>query len=63
MLQSVVIMVHIAVALLIIGVVLLQRGKGAEAGTYLRSATRPSFNTRWTALYPKDIPNLSHIHI
>ena len=33
MLQSVVIMVHVAVALLIIGVVLLQRGKGAEAGT------------------------------
>ena len=33
MLQSVVIMVHVVVALLIIGVVLLQRGKGAEAGT------------------------------
>ena len=33
MLQSVVIMVHVAVALLIIGVVLLQRGKGAEAGS------------------------------
>jgi len=33
MLQSVVIMAHVAVALLIIGVVLLQRGKGAEAGT------------------------------
>ena len=33
MLQSVVIMVHVAVALLIIGVVLLQLGKGAEAGT------------------------------
>ncbi|MGE4657547.1 MAG: preprotein translocase subunit SecG [Gammaproteobacteria bacterium] len=33
MLQSVMIMFHVAVALLIIGVVLLQRGKGAEAGT------------------------------
>jgi preprotein translocase subunit SecG len=33
MLQSIVLIVHVAIALLIIGLVLLQRGKGAEAGT------------------------------
>ena len=32
-LQSVVLIVHLAIALLLIGLVLLQRGKGAEAGT------------------------------
>jgi preprotein translocase subunit SecG len=33
MLQSIVLIAHVAIALLIIGLVLLQRGKGAEAGT------------------------------
>ncbi len=32
-LQSVVLIAHMAIALLLIGLVLLQRGKGAEAGT------------------------------
>ena len=32
-LQSVVLIAHLAIALLLIGLVLLQRGKGAEAGT------------------------------
>jgi preprotein translocase subunit SecG len=33
MLQSILLVAHVGVALLIIGLVLLQRGKGAEAGT------------------------------
>jgi preprotein translocase subunit SecG len=33
MLQTIVLIVHVGVALLIVGLVLLQRGKGAEAGT------------------------------
>jgi preprotein translocase subunit SecG len=33
MLQSIVLVAHVGVALMIIGLVLLQRGKGAEAGT------------------------------
>src|SRR5688572_29315884 len=33
MLQSIVLVAHVVVALMIIGLVLLQRGKGAEAGT------------------------------
>jgi preprotein translocase subunit SecG len=33
MLQSVLLVAHVGVALMIIGLVLLQRGKGAEAGT------------------------------
>src|SRR5215467_5519004 len=33
MLHSIVLVVHVLVALMIVGLVLLQRGKGAEAGT------------------------------
>jgi preprotein translocase subunit SecG len=33
MLQAIVLVAHVGVALMIIGLVLLQRGKGAEAGT------------------------------
>jgi len=33
MLQSIVLFVHLGVAVLIVGLVLLQRGKGADAGT------------------------------
>jgi preprotein translocase subunit SecG len=33
MLQSIVLVAHVGVALMIVGLVLLQRGKGAEAGT------------------------------
>jgi preprotein translocase subunit SecG len=33
MLHSIVLVAHVAVALMIVGLVLLQRGKGAEAGT------------------------------
>ena len=33
MLQTIVLIAHVGIALLIIGLVLLQRGKGADAGT------------------------------
>ena len=52
MLQSVLLMVHLAVALLIIGVVLLQRGKGAEAGTgFGAGASGTVFGARGSASF------------
>lgn len=52
MLQSIVLMVHVAVALLIVGLVLLQRGKGAEAGTgFGAGASGTVFGARGSASF------------
>ena len=50
MLHSIVLVVHALVALMIIGLVLLQRGKGAEAGTgFGAGASRTVFGARGSA--------------
>ena len=52
MLQTVVLFCHLAVALLIIGLVLLQRGKGADAGTgFGAGASGTVFGARGTASF------------
>jgi preprotein translocase subunit SecG len=52
LLQSIVLIVHIAVALLIIGLVLLQRGKGADAGAGFGSgASGTVFGARGAASF------------
>ncbi|HEX5421066.1 MAG TPA: preprotein translocase subunit SecG [Gammaproteobacteria bacterium] len=52
MLQSIVLVVHIAIAVLIIGLVLLQRGKGAEAGTgFGAGASGTVFGARGSASF------------
>ncbi len=50
MLQNIVLIVHVLAALMIIGLVLLQRGKGAEAGTGFGSgASGTVFGARGSA--------------
>jgi preprotein translocase subunit SecG len=50
MLQTIVLIVHVAAALMIIGLVLLQRGKGAEAGTgFGAGASGTVFGSRGSA--------------
>ena len=52
MLQTVVLFCHLAVALLIIGLVLLQRGKGADAGTgFGAGASGTVFGSRGSASF------------
>ena len=52
MLQSIVLFVHLATALVIIGLVLLQRGKGADAGTgFGAGASGTVFGSRGTASF------------
>ena len=52
MLHSIVLFAHIAAALLIIGLVLLQRGKGADAGTgFGAGASGTVFGSRGTASF------------
>jgi len=52
MLQSIVLFCHLGVALLIIGLVLLQRGKGADAGTgFGAGASGTVFGARGTASF------------
>jgi len=51
-LQSMVLMFHVAVALLLVGLVLLQRGKGADAGTGFGSgASGTVFGARGSASF------------
>jgi preprotein translocase subunit SecG len=50
MLQTIVLVAHVGIALLIIGLVLLQRGKGADAGTgFGAGASGTVFGSRGTA--------------
>jgi preprotein translocase subunit SecG len=52
MLQSIVLTVHVAVSLLIVGLVLLQRGKGADAGTgFGAGASGTVFGSRGSASF------------
>jgi preprotein translocase subunit SecG len=52
MLHSIVLFAHMAAALLIIGLVLLQRGKGADAGTgFGAGASGTVFGSRGTASF------------
>ena len=52
MLQTIVLIAHVGVALLIIGLVLLQRGKGADAGTGFGSgASGTVFGARGSATF------------
>jgi preprotein translocase subunit SecG len=52
MLQTIVLVAHVGVALLIIGLVLLQRGKGADAGTgFGAGASGTVFGSRGTATF------------
>ena len=52
MLQTIVLFCHLAVALLIIGLVLLQRGKGADAGTgFGAGASGTVFGSRGSASF------------
>ena len=52
MLQTVVLIAHVGVALLIIGLVLLQRGKGADAGTgFGAGASGTVFGARGSATF------------
>ncbi|MGD8324749.1 MAG: preprotein translocase subunit SecG [Gammaproteobacteria bacterium] len=52
MLQTIVLFCHLAVALLIIGLVLLQRGKGADAGTgFGAGASGTVFGARGSASF------------
>jgi preprotein translocase subunit SecG len=49
-LQSIVLIVHLGIALMLIGLVLLQRGKGAEAGTgFGAGASGTVFGSRGSA--------------
>jgi preprotein translocase subunit SecG len=52
MLQTIVLVAHVGVALLIIGLVLLQRGKGADAGTgFGAGASGTVFGARGSATF------------
>jgi preprotein translocase subunit SecG len=52
MLQTILLVAHVAIALLIIGLVLLQRGKGAEAGTgFGAGASGTVFGARGSATF------------
>jgi preprotein translocase subunit SecG len=52
LLQTIVLVAHVAIALLIIGLVLLQRGKGADAGTGFGSgASGTVFGARGSATF------------
>jgi preprotein translocase subunit SecG len=52
MLQTAVLIAHVAIALLIIGLVLLQRGKGADAGTgFGAGASGTVFGARGSATF------------
>jgi preprotein translocase subunit SecG len=52
MLQSIVLFVHLGVALMIVGLVLLQRGKGADAGTgFGAGASGTVFGARGSASF------------
>ena len=52
MLQTILLVGHVAIALLIIGLVLLQRGKGAEAGTgFGAGASGTVFGARGSATF------------
>jgi preprotein translocase subunit SecG len=52
MLHTIVLMVHVGIALLIIGLVLLQRGKGADAGTgFGAGASGTVFGARGSATF------------
>jgi preprotein translocase subunit SecG len=52
MLQTIVLVAHVGVALLLIGLVLLQRGKGADAGTgFGAGASGTVFGSRGTATF------------
>lgn len=52
MLQSIVLFVHLGVAVLIVGLVLLQRGKGADAGTgFGAGASGTVFGARGSASF------------
>jgi preprotein translocase subunit SecG len=52
MLQTIVLIAHVGIALLIIGLVLLQRGKGADAGTgFGAGASGTVFGSRGTATF------------
>jgi preprotein translocase subunit SecG len=52
MLQTIVLVAHVGIALLIIGLVLLQRGKGADAGTgFGAGASGTVFGARGSATF------------
>jgi preprotein translocase subunit SecG len=52
MLQSIVLILHVATSLLIVGLVLLQRGKGADAGTgFGAGASGTVFGSRGSASF------------
>ena len=52
MLQTIVLVAHVGIALLIVGLVLLQRGKGAEAGTgFGAGASGTVFGARGSATF------------
>ena len=52
MLQTAVLVAHVGIALLIIGLVLLQRGKGADAGTgFGAGASGTVFGARGSATF------------
>jgi preprotein translocase subunit SecG len=52
MLQTIVLIAHVGIALLIIGLVLLQRGKGADAGTgFGAGASGTVFGARGSATF------------
>ena len=52
MLQSIVLVLHVATSLLIVGLVLLQRGKGADAGTgFGAGASGTVFGSRGSASF------------
>ena len=52
MLQTIILVAHVGIALLMIGLVLLQRGKGADAGTgFGAGASGTVFGSRGTATF------------
>src|SRR3970282_2632683 len=52
MLQTMILVAHVGIALLIIGLVLLQRGKGADAGTgFVAGASGTVFGARGSATF------------
>ena len=52
MLQSIILLLHVLTCLMIVGLVLLQRGKGAEAGTgFGAGASGPVFGARGSASF------------
>jgi preprotein translocase subunit SecG len=50
MLQTIVLVAHVGIALMIIGLVLLQRGKGADAGTGFGARGSATFFSRMTGV-------------